>query len=151
VRFSFGRRLRHPFFPALKLTAASFAPPEVFALCGGFEELCRAAAGGVRVDRAVFPLRPPSSPFLPHAQRETLWRRFEVPVFALLVDARDAVIGYECEAQHGIHLVENYTPGLLFGRIDSSPCECGRPGLRLLPPPGAEEIDLHVERELVAG
>ena len=149
MRFGFGRRLRHPFYPALKLAPAAKARHEAPALCGGCEELFLAAAAGVRVRRAVFPLRLPAEPFLSPLERDTLWDRFKVPIYALLLDGHGRLIGYECEAQQGIHLVEDYAPGLLFGRIESAACECGRPGVRLMPPVGqAEEIH---QQTLLAG
>jgi len=89
---------------------------------------------GVRVSRAVFPLRRPGNPFLPDKQRDALWQMFQVPIHALLVDARDEVVGYECEAQDGIHLRADYAAGLFSGDVESELCECGRPGPRLMPP-----------------
>jgi hypothetical protein len=149
VRLGFRRRLRHPFYPALKLSPAIEAGDGAAALCGGFEELCRAAAAGTRASRAVFPLRPPSDPFLPRSERDALWNMFEVPVYALLLDGDGQMIGYECEAQHGLHIVDTYRPGLLFGRIESATCECGRPGPRLIPPLAI--ANFVPERVLLAG
>jgi hypothetical protein len=103
------------------------------ALYGAFEDLSAAAGTGARVQRAVFPLLSPTSPFLEDRLREALWEHFHVPVYSLLVDGRDEVVGYECEAQEGLHLREDYAARLLFGRVESSLCECGRPGPRLLP------------------
>ncbi len=102
------------------------------ALTGTFAELARAAEANVQAARAIFPLHSPSSPFLSHEQRDALWGMFEVPVLAMLVDHRGAVIGYECELQDGYHLRKEFRGGLLFGRVDSSLCECGRPGPRLM-------------------
>jgi hypothetical protein len=104
------------------------------AVYGAFEELSLASEMGVRVSRAVFPLRRPSNPFLTETQRDALWDMFQVPIYALLVDARGRVVGYECETQDGIHLRDDYAAGLLFGNIESELCECGRPGPRLMPP-----------------
>ena len=36
--------------------------------------------------------------------------------------------------QEGIHLQDHYSAGLLFGNIELTLCECGRPGPRLMPP-----------------
>ncbi len=93
-----------------------------------------ASAVGARVARAVFPVRALASPFLSETQRDALWNMFRVPVYALLLDARGAVVGYECEAQNGLHIRDDYAAGLPFGHVESTLCECGRPGLRLMPP-----------------
>jgi hypothetical protein len=134
VRFLFGRRIRHPFYPALKPAPAAAAKSHSRALYGAFEELATAAGMGVRVARAVFPVRRSASPFLTDSQRDTLWDLFKVPVYALILDSHDEVVGYECEMQDSIHLREDYAARLLYGNVDSSPCDCGRPGPRLLPP-----------------
>ncbi|HUB32775.1 MAG TPA: hypothetical protein VMA31_07095, partial [Bryobacteraceae bacterium] len=58
------------------------------ALAGTFDELMRAACVGVRVARAVFPLHRLSGPFLTTGERDELWGLFQVPVYAMLLDAR---------------------------------------------------------------
>lgn len=129
----FRRRIRHPFYPALIPSPATTAQGCSAALYGAYDDLTVAADAGARVARAVFPLVGPATPFLDVRQRDELWDKFQVPVYALLVDGRDEVVGYECEAQEGLHLREDYAARLLFGRIESTLCECGRPGPRLLP------------------
>jgi hypothetical protein len=62
-----------------------------------------------------------------------------VPVFALLLDREGQLAGWECEAQGGLHLGEAWAGETLWacrllargGVLESSPCECGRPGQRL--------------------
>jgi hypothetical protein len=127
------RVLSHPFFPGLKLTPATRAKTGCPAISGTFQELVDAAAAGVRVTRAVVPLHGPADPFLSDGEREALWEMFGVPVWAMLLDGRGRLIGYECEVQEGFHLSADYPCGLLFGTADSSACECGRAGPRLLP------------------
>ncbi len=129
----FGRRIHHPFYPALKPSPAARGPRRCAALAGTFNELLRASAAGVLVERAVFPLHQPTRPFLTPEERDALWALFQVPVYAMLLDGRGRVIGYECEAQEGLHLAPGYGDGFLFGTVDSTPCECGRAGPRLLP------------------
>jgi hypothetical protein len=131
VRFAFRRQIRHPFYPALKPAPAAAAKAGSPALYGAVEDLATAALGGARPARAVFPLLGPAMPFLEELQRERLWACFQVPIYALLVDGRENVVGYECEAQ-GLHLRDNYAATLLFGRVEFEPCECGRPGPRLV-------------------
>ena len=103
------------------------------ALYGAVDELAKAASDGARPARAVFPVLGPAMPFLDEFQRDLLWECFRVPVYALLVDGGENVVGYECEVQEGLHLREDYAARLLFGRVEFGPCECGRPGPRLLP------------------
>lgn len=103
------------------------------ALYGPVPDLEAAAGAGAHAARAIFPVLGLSRPFLDEARREELWAKFQVPIYALLVDGRGEVVGYECEAQDGIHLREDYAARLLTGHVESSLCECGRPGPRLMP------------------
>lgn len=100
------------------------------ALAGTFAELVRAAAAGVRVRRAILSLHQPEGPLLTEWQRDELWKLFQVPVFALLLDASGRVIAFECEAQNGLHLGSKATAAA--GLFDLTPCACGRPGPRLI-------------------
>ena len=129
----FRRSVRHPFYAALRALPAGRARDRCAALTGTFEELAEAAGSGVRVARAIFPLHRPPDPFLSEGQREALWALFQVPVYAMLLDGQGRVVAYECEVQEGLHLAGDYTGGLLFGTVEFTPCECGRPGPRLLP------------------
>jgi hypothetical protein len=133
VRLTFHRGIRHPFYPALKPAPAEAASDGSAALFGVFEELLRASETGVRVARAIFPLRSPRNPFLSESQRDLLWDRFQVPVYGLLMNADGEVVGYECEAQNGMHIRTEYAAGLLTEEVESKLCECGRPGPRLMP------------------
>jgi hypothetical protein len=133
VRIPFLRRIRHPFYPALKPAAASAATANTPALYGNYEELSHAADTGVRAERAVFALKGAAEPFLTGRERDRLWTLYQVPIYALLVDGDGSVVAFECEAQDGLHLKEGYADGVLFGRVESKLCECGRPGPRLVP------------------
>jgi hypothetical protein len=134
VIFPFSRRIRHPFYPSLKPSFARAAKGDQIALYGEMAELLKAARSGVRVRRAVFPIRNRSNPFLTEAERDLLWDAFEAPVYGLLVDSEGDVIGYECEAQDGLHIRDSYASGLLPGTVQHDLCECGRLGPRLMPP-----------------
>lgn len=148
MRFSFRRRLQHPFYPGLKLApAADHAAP---ALYGDLEDLLDAARCGAQVDRAVFALRQAGAPFLTEPERDALWESYQVPVYSLLLGRDGEPIAFECEAQDGLHLRDDYCGGLLFGRVESRLCECGRPGRRLMPQPEAVE-DVPAEDVLMAG
>jgi hypothetical protein len=139
VVLAFRRRIRHPFYPAVKPAPAAAARSVSPALYGAFEELSAASETGVRVSRAVFPTRRPASPFLTESQRDALWQMFRVPIYALLLDGAGKVVGYECETQDGMHLKKEYAEGLLFGNVESGLCECGRPGPRLMRPAERED------------
>ena len=139
MRFPFRRRIRHPFYPALKPAPAVAATQDSPALYGAFEDLKAAAGAGIRVARAVFPLLTPSRPFLPEPHRDTLWRMFRVPVYTILLDPDGSIVGYECEVQEGLHIRERYI-GTLYGRVEHTLCECGRPGPRLMPSASADAV-----------
>jgi hypothetical protein len=148
--FTFRPRLQHPFYPDLKLAPARRSGATAPALYGAFEDLSAAAQNGAGADRAVFALRRPANPFLSEPQRDALWEWFQVPVLTILLGRDGSPIAYECEAHDGLHLRDDYSGGLLSGHIESRPCECGRPGRRLMPP---DEIALQisVEDEALAG
>jgi hypothetical protein len=119
-------------YPGLPFTAAAGATGRCPALYGTFEDLVKAAAAGAQPGRAVFVKRRPRNPFLSAAERDELWNRFGVPVLAVLVDEHGKLLGYECEAQQGVHLNARMKPGPRV-RLDHGPCDCGRPGCRLVP------------------
>jgi len=133
MRVKFRFPLRHPFYPDLPATPVRAARSRCSVLSGSVEELARASKAGVRVERAVFVLQRPDRPFLSDPERDTLWHMFEVPVFTLLLDDAGRLVGYECEAQAGLHVgpETDHDGPWDEGMLDSSPCECGRPGHRL--------------------
>jgi hypothetical protein len=100
------------------------------AVAGTFGELARAAAAGVEARRAVFVLTR-AGEFPSDGERDELWRLFQVPVLALLVDRGGHIVGWECEAQNGLHVAA--ASGLRTGLRQESACACGRPGARLMP------------------
>lgn len=140
----FRTRLRHPLFPGLPVTLASAMPACCTILAGAFIELRDAAARGVRVSRAVCVMRVESDPPLTSEERTQLWEWFQVPGYALLMDAGGALMGYECEAVDGYHLDRRLAKGPgtagdaagqfadLGPRLDESLCGCGRPGPRIV-------------------
>lgn len=147
--------LRHPFFPDWAATPTRLAKGPCVALSGSYRELAKAAAAGVRPSRAVFAMHGPDSQFLTGHERDDLWEMFQVPVFALLLDGEGRLVGYECETHEGLHigatcpvttdqqLIFSSEDSVLGYRIpwdsftlESTPCECGRPGQRLRHSPG---------------
>jgi len=121
---------RHPLFPHLAPVPARQAQGVCSALAGTFAELTEAARAGVRARRAVFALHSGAASFLSRPERDELWRLFEVPVFALLLDGAGRLVGYECEVQNGLHLCRPLEADASV--VVSAPCECGRPGNRLI-------------------
>ena len=134
--------IRHPFYPGLEVALALECKGPCAGLSGTFRDLTRAAAAGARARRMVFALHYPGTPFLNETQREQLWQVFQVPVLAVLLDRSGRLLAYECEAQSGLH-VGPQAPWSA-GVLESAPCECGRPGLRLKlavrKPPGVAQI-----------
>jgi hypothetical protein len=123
--------MRHPLYPGLVPVPAAEATGRCPALYGTLEDLLRAGVAGARPRRAVFVERHPGSAFLSVGERDELWDRFGVPVLTVLVDGEGKLLGYECEAQEGMHLSARMPPGPRL-RLERGPCDCGRPGYRLM-------------------
>ena len=121
---------RHPLYPGLTAARAATARGEHAALAGSFDELARARAAGARARRAVFVLHYSGRPFLSEGERDALWEMFRAPVYGLLLGRDGRVLGYECEAQDGLHAGANWAPAA--GLMEAVPCCCGRPGVRLV-------------------
>jgi len=119
---------RHPLYPDLKAVRARAAKKTYSALAGSFEELAQGYAKGARAARAVLVLHYQEHPWMSPAERDALWELFHVPVYGLLLDREGAVLGYECEAQHGLHLCADAAKA-----AESSACCCGRAGLVVTP------------------
>ncbi|MGA2197631.1 MAG: hypothetical protein ABSH40_20375 [Bryobacteraceae bacterium] len=121
---------RHPLYPGLRAARAATAKGEHAALAGSFDELARARAAGARARRAVFVLHYSGRPFLSEGERDALWEMFQAPVYGMLLARDGRVLGYECEAQDGLHAAAN--GALPAGMAEAGPCACGRPSLRLV-------------------
>lgn len=115
-------RIRHPLFPNAAAPPAARARGKQMAIAGTFSELIRASERGVRVERAIF-VTAPEGEALTDGLRYELWQRFEVPVYALIVDIHGHVLAWECEAQNGFH-VDGPS-------VDNDMCDCGRAGRRI--------------------
>ena len=120
--FTFQRRIRHPFFPDLAAAPAEGARGRSNALAGTFGELAQAAARGAEARRAVFVVTSEGG-HLSDRERNELWRLFQVPVYALLLEPGGRVTAWECEAQTGLHVAKGG---------EESACACGRPGARVV-------------------
>jgi hypothetical protein len=124
----FRRRIRHPLFPDLAADLAVQARGRSMALAGSFADLARAAARGAEARFAVYVLTSEVEP-LSAAERDELWRLFQVPVYALL-ERGGRVTAWECEAQNGLHIVED-CKDREGGK--GGACVCGRPGAMMTP------------------
>lgn len=129
MRLVFRTRISHPLFPALPVAHAIGSRGRFAALAGTYPELMRAAASGARAWRAVFVLTYRGGPALTDFERDRLWDTFQVPVFALLRDSAGRLLGYECEAQNGLHVADRRL--VPPDALESAPCGCGRLGHRL--------------------
>jgi hypothetical protein len=126
----FGPRLRHPFFSDIPAVLATGAKGNVLAIAGTLSELEQAAQDGVVARRAVFVTHHWNQLLLTEAERTRLWRLFEVPIYAVVLDSWGSMVAYECEAQKGLHMAA--------GVIESALCDCGRPGKRPVAAAGVE-------------
>ena len=124
------RMVRHPLFPDLAPVSASEASGFSAAIVGTYEELLQAAAAGGRATRAIFPVQSSLEASLSELERDTLWELFEVPAFAIVLDANGCVLAFECEAQEGLHLNEGVSAP---DAVETLPCECGSPEPRWIP------------------
>jgi hypothetical protein len=105
------------------------------ALAGTYAELEQAAKVGATVERALYVLIDAPGPYLTDLQRDELWELFGVPVFAMLCETGGHLLGWECEAHAGFHRPEKMeNRPAVPGTLVRAPCECGRPGIRILVP-----------------
>jgi len=133
MTFRFRFPLRHPFHPELTATPVRLAGGVCPVLSGTFNELLRASRRGLRASKAVFALCYPDYPFIEDSERDALWQAFKVPVFTILLDRAGRLLAYECEAQDGLHVAEERCDDMQRESLETTPCECGRPGERLKP------------------
>jgi hypothetical protein len=108
---------------------------------------------------------------LSQIERDGLWQRHGVPMFEHLVGLDGELLAWECETHSGLHLMEENAiledvEGELLltsltdllqptiqmrtgwsARVETDPCDCGRPGRRLI---GLHERTYSVRNELLA-
>ena len=115
--------------------SSRFAPQAIAGTWRQLQELAQNRAA--QPTHAVIVIARAGMPLLSHADREQLWRAFQVPVFEQIVGVCGKLLAAECEAHDGLHLEsEGVTaPGFL---LDQSPCACGRKTPRLIPEARAE-------------
>jgi hypothetical protein len=112
-------------------------------------------SGSRRTQRAMLIRTGVNEGLLSPIERDGLWQRHGVPMFEHLVGMDGALLAWECETHSGLHLMEeNVVFELVQGellltsltdlvqptiqmrtgwaaRIETEPCDCGRPGRRL--------------------
>jgi hypothetical protein len=125
-------RIRHPLFPGLPIQPAAGASGKCIALIGDFAGLLEAHSRGVRPSRAIFVERGIEQAFLQSEERDLLWNLFAVPVLGVLVDSHGTTLGYECEAQDGLHVSAHFASSRGVAGLEQSLCNCGRTGPRIL-------------------
>jgi hypothetical protein len=113
-------------------------------------------AGSRRAHRALLIRTGLVEGLLSSMDRDGLWQRHGVPMFEHLVGMDGALLAWECESHSGLHVVEEnavfeHVQGELLltsltdlvqptiqlrtgwsARIETEPCDCGRPGRRLV-------------------
>jgi hypothetical protein len=111
---------------------AAFQPQ---AIAGTLEQI-EALGGAIRLTHTMIVFRDPSQPPLTDAERDRLWRLFEVPVFEQVVAADGTLLAFECEAHAGWHVWRVESAGFAWSDCvtDSTQCPCGRPTPRLVRP-----------------
>ncbi len=93
--------------------------------------------------RPEFPVVIFTGPFagsLTAADRDRIWREWEVPVYEFRLDASGSVIAEECDAHDGLHLRPETEPPI---GLDWSRCPCGLGTPRLPAPREVAEAALH--------
>jgi hypothetical protein len=101
--------------------------------------------------------------FIGEEERETIWRKYAMPVFEQLLDEKGRVLAVECEAHNGLHIEPELAHAISSGEliIDGSPisvlaegrpglCGCGRPDARISvgPLPAGVPVQLEMENAL---
>ncbi len=133
-----GPRARFPFDPAPRITRFHLGKPvpaSCEALAGWTSDLLGLARGILARERPPVDVSHALLPFsrapllLDEPSRDLLWAAFEVPLFVQYVDASGTVAAFECEAHRSLHLVGSAPAG---AELLHSPCDCGKPGPRLL-------------------
>ncbi len=114
--------------------AAKFAPQ---AIAATLQQLEAITAAGIRLgslSHAIVVVGRWDDARVSEADRETLWRRFRVPVFEQIVGRNGTLLAAECEAHHGLHIESEIVRARWSEthQIDESVCACGRTTARLI-------------------
>lgn len=134
----FPSRVRHPFHPGLPATRAAASAGQWTALAGTFEELRTAALSGARARKSIFLLIYEGAAWPGREARDQLWELYQVPAYLIWLDRAGRPLGWECEAQDGLHTAQGDEGNRAGFRLETEPCACGRPGARLVRQEAAE-------------
>lgn len=74
------------------------------------------------------------------ADRDRIWRKWEIPVYEYRLDAAGSVVAEECDAHNGLHLRPETDPPI---GLDWSRCPCGLGTPRLPTPREVAEAAFH--------
>lgn len=143
-------------FPAARWQEMSEFGPNVIAGAGAelqrlMERIDLGTLDLPTLDHAIFVLTELGDKPLSDATRVTLWQRFGVPVYELYLGPNRQMLAHECEALEGWHVEPGaqfflraghlalQTPGALYptglkSTLETTPCPCGRPGMRIVAP-----------------
>jgi hypothetical protein len=134
-----------------------FRPAAIAAPIIALPWLMKSASVAVAPTHAVIVLAGIEHGAMPEADRENLWRIFEVPIFEQCLAPDGSLLAWECEAHQGLHfggenaifeqgeqselivtsLTDQSNPVIrlttrLTARFECEPCECGLAGKRLI-------------------
>lgn len=127
-----GFRSRYPvrvFAEGWGARAEKFAPESVAATLRQLDAL---ASAKISLKHSIIILEPAGEPRITAADRDRLWKAFEVPLFERVIGAEGGeLLAFECEAHDGLHIA---SPKLTVApeEIDASVCGCGRTSPRMI-------------------
>lgn len=108
--------------------AETFAPESVAATLGQLDAL---ASRRLSLTHSIIILQRSGEPRITVADRERLWKIFDVPLFEQIIGERHQLLAFECEAHDGLHIA---SPEFQFApeELDASVCGCGQSSPRLI-------------------
>lgn len=107
--------------------AAAYAPQ---AIAATRRQLIELAPYAPPVTHALIVIARQGDPWLTPADRDFLWRAYQVPIFEQLISENGDLLAAECEAHDGLHLATTELSGYA---LDPTPCACGSASPRLIP------------------
>jgi len=141
-----GARFIHPLDPELRtaILASGFAETKhvrVFprgwnerterfrpsSIAGTAEHLRKAAKLRVNVENSIVVFSWEGQSGLSHADRETFWQAFGVPIYEQYLGAGNELLAMECDAHSGLHVVN----GCESLPLERDVCPCGSSAPRL--------------------
>lgn len=117
---------------------AQFRPQVLYGTGGLLCRLARAIEAGhqirIPIHYGIVVQHRTLDDLLTPAQRDLLWRVFQVPLYEQISTAHGMVLASECEAHQGLHIADQRVSRAAGPRqVISETCACGTGGLRLIP------------------